>query len=502
MQSTQFRHLSFLVFTFLFSRFAEASAVITSEYELRIPRPFQQTLIEESWKKLQREQFNLSWQIGDQSYDTPEVKVLLSGVTLVLMTKLEKPKIANDGPALILQSRDLQADLSIASIVVDQYIERDVGGVIGRFRIQARCDNVRLHLQRGQGALALKLSPEFSGSLVKSHVEDAAVTWTPSAWTHDKLQCSGADGFEDVVEKEISKQTGDAARITSDKVSMISFLQKELDQKALDLSQPRILNTGRPDIRATLTVDQFIGVADGALAQGNVMVEFLNATSRKNQQLKLSAGSANCANCKNAQLRVPESFITAVVAHSLAAGSWSTSYPSTEIPGFNRLMKSRFSQALAWPALLKFLNDDVFMFKLSSKKDLELSGKNLNYNFRAELGAAMQAPEGGRHVPFMNFVIPFSGSLSLSAADGILHGQFLTLDMNIQAAWQESYLKDHNVGQKFAATKIADKVKEALLTQSLSYEIPKIPLGGSMSLKMQEIKPLKNSTDVAVTLKL
>jgi hypothetical protein len=466
-----------------------------------LPRPFQQILIDQNWQTLQREEFKLNWQIVDQSYDTPDVKVQLMDITLDLKTKLQKPATSPGGDAIVLQSRDLEADLDIASISVDQYIEREVGGVIGRFRVQAKCENVHLHMNRGKGAFEMKLSPLFEQSLIKSHLDDVTLDWTPDAWSTTAMVCSGAEGFEDVVRAEILKKTGNAAKLTEQKASLMTYVQAYLDTKSVDLAKPRVLLTSRPDIKAILQVEEFLGSDAGARVRGQLQVQFLKSKTRHAIHLKLSSDTIDAANSQNAFLKIPEEFVSVVAEEAFAAGSWSERLSSNQIPGFADLMHSRFNQFFVWPALANYPKEAKFLFDLFSTKNLKVSGSHLNYKIAMSLNAKMYAPEGSKYVPFMNFVVPMSSQVNLSLADGKVAAQFSQADVSIVPEWDESYLRTHQIDKRFGEATLAKRVMKSLEGLQTSYRLPKIPLAESMALRVIKAQRYKKSNDLLIYLR-
>jgi hypothetical protein len=495
----------FLVFFVPYAALAGSTvttgSVVATEFEMLLPRPFQQSLIDENWQTLQREEFKLNWQIVDQTFDTPDVKVLLSGITLDLKTKLKKPAVDPGGGALILKSEGLVADLDIASITVDQFVEREVGGVIGRFRVQAKCDDVHLHMAEGKGVFAMTLSPVFEKSLVKSHLDDVSLDWTADAWTATVLSCSGAEGFEDIVQAEILKQTGNAAKLTQQKASLMNYVQTYLDTKSLDLAKPRVLTGLRPDIQASLAVSEFLGSGDDARLRGELTVNFQKSTSKNNLHLKLSAEGIEGSGNQSAFLKIPEAFIIAVSEEAFAASSWKERVSSNVIPGFAALMKSRLKQFFAWPALLNYAKTDQFRFDLSSRKDLEVSGRNLKYNVRMTLNAKMEAPEGDDYVNFMKFTVPFKSDVALTVNDGKLTAHFSNAGLSLNHEWDETYLNHHPVSRRFLADSITKKVLESVEGLETEYQLPEIPLSGDISLGLRKVQKYQKSTDLLIELK-
>src|SRR5438445_12542641 len=116
-QKSIFSVVALVATTFLFSPQAHSSSVVESEFELILPRQFQQKLIEEKWKSLAKEKFKANWQFPDQIVEAQQgIKVHLNGLSLALQTQLSKPGLVQDQTNLELQSSDLQAQMVISEI--------------------------------------------------------------------------------------------------------------------------------------------------------------------------------------------------------------------------------------------------------------------------------------------------------------------------------------------------------------------------------------------------
>ncbi|MGZ6440536.1 MAG: hypothetical protein ACXWRU_10805 [Pseudobdellovibrionaceae bacterium] len=478
-----------------------ANSIVETEFAMSLPRSFQQSLIEQEWQSLQEENFKMGWALPDQVYNTPDVNVLLTGLQLNLNTKLQKPHLGQEGDSLLLESQGLEADLNIQAVAVDQYIEREIGGVIGRFRIQARCEGVQLRMKAGKGAFTMKLSPVFEGSLLRAQVDDLSLSWTTDAWNVENLKCTGAQGFDEVVKEEILKRTKDSSLVEQQKSALIEYVQRSVNQHTLDLSKPRDLTSTRSDIKLSMRINDFTGAEKNALARGVFRVEFTKLNNPNNIFLKLSKQNFEDSSSQNAMIRVPEEFIPTMTKQAFAANSWLRRMESSQLPGFSSLMQSRIKQFFAWRELTNFSKSAKFLFDIYSPKNIEVSGKNLKYQVKASLQSQMYAPKNGQYVPFMDFVIPFSSQVQVSLEQGKVFAKFSGVKLNLQERWEPSYVAKYDPFRTFDRNTIGQRIQSSAEGTATSYVLPLIPLTDTLSLQFQRVQKVPQGSDVVFYLK-
>lgn len=490
MQTYRFRTLLLFVICFSLCRGAMASSVVQSEFEMLLPRSFQQNLIEQEWRTLQSHEFKFSWMLPDQTFDTPDVKVLLAGLKLDLSTRLERPDIGSGGETVLLQSRGLEADLSVQSIAIDQWITREVGGVIGRFRVQAKCEDVQLHMKPGKALLTMQLSPVFDGALLRARVDDANLTWTPDAWEIVTLNCTGAEGFDDVVRAEIYKRTGDASIVTSQKATLMEYVRGYVSSHTLDLSKSRRLITARPDILVSMQVTDFSGTKVNAVLRGVVRVEFTRQRTGDSVFVRLSG--KRLSSSSTAVIRVPEDLFLAVAKQLYAGNTWTDKIYSNEISGFQSLMQSRFAQFFVWRELIKYPKSSKFLFEVYSPKDVSVTGKNLSYDVKAPLFSKMSAPREGELVPFMNFSVPMSSKVNLTLNNSVVKAKFSNVSLGLQEQWDPSYVAKYSPSRVFAREKIRQRIQRSVQGFTVNYALPSIPVSDETALVIQKAAPNKS----------
>ncbi|MBS1972492.1 MAG: hypothetical protein JSU04_19455 [Bdellovibrionales bacterium] len=499
MQIHRFRLLLLALICFFLSRVVFASSVVQTEFEMLLPRSFQQDLIEKEWDTLQKQEFKLNWALPDQTFDTPDVKVFMTGLKLDLNTRLQKPNIGGSGETVLLESRGLESNLFIQSVAIDQYIERDIGGVIGRFRVQAKCEGVNLHLKPGKATLTMQLSPVFDGAILRAQVDDANLTWTPDAWEITAMKCSGAEGFEDIVRDEIHQRTGDASIVTSQKATLMQYVRDYVGSHSLDLSKPRSLITARPDIKVSMSVTDFSGTEKNAVVHGLFRVEFTRLKSNDQKNLRLSKDSLGSNS--SPVIRVPEDFVLEVAKQAYAGNTWSEKVYSTDIPGFQTLMKSRFTQFFVWRELMDYPKSAKFLFEVYSPKNISISGAHLSYDVKAPLYAKMYAPRAGESVPFMNFSVPLTSNVKLSLNDGKIAAKFTDVTLGLQESWDPSYVAKYSPSKTFATETIRKRIQSAAQGASLNYTLPSIPVADDVSLLVQKVQSTKDG-DLVLYLKM
>ncbi|QDK37798.1 hypothetical protein DOE51_09475 [Bdellovibrio sp. NC01] len=480
---------------------AFAGAKIDSEFELVLPKTFQQNLIEQKWKSLASQKFSANWQFPDQIVETSQsgntIQVHLDGIKLALATQLKKPALQNGQSQTLLEltSSDLQAQMTIGKISVNQTVEQTVGGITGRFDLKAECNNVVLNMKAGAGTFAISLKPAVASSQVAAQVNDVALSWQPDAWVAQSFSCTGAEGFADLVNQQLQKISADSASFVDPRKELIvSYVKDYLGKFSIDLATARELVSSRSDVKTSMTIDSFDdSQADKMIAKGHVTVEFTRIDSTDVTSLALSTKDANYTLGSSALIRLPGTFAKEVMAKAYAANTWVHRLTSAQLPGFSSLMNSRFSQFFVWPELMNYSKSAKFLFDVYSNKDPKITGSGLQYQVNLNLLTKMQAPNNGNYVPFMNFTIPFASKVTMSVANSALKATFANTDMTLKYQWDSSYVNKFGPSQRFGASTIQGRILDAIDGQSTTVTLPAIPLTTGLSLKVNKAATLSNS---------
>ncbi|MGE5086537.1 MAG: hypothetical protein ACM3MG_09575 [Bacillota bacterium] len=488
--------LSATLLAFLISQNAFSSSVVDSEFVLQLPRQFQEKLINDKWNSLSTKEFSGNWKLSDQIIKTSQVPVSLKGITLSVKTHLKKPTVADSQALLQLVSQDLSAEMTIAEVSVDTVIEKQVGGMIGKFRIQAKCENVPLVLRSGAGEFSLSLEPAVGSVKVGGEVKDVGMSWVPGAWMIGDFTCSGVEGFDVVLKDEIKKISDDSASFVNPQKQILKkYIADYLSSYDLDLSLPRKLVSARADISTTMVIDQYTEDAktQAMNAKGRLRVEFKNSTTGNIKTLALSKTAVSLIQGTEAALVLPADFVKTVMSEAYSANSWIHHLNSSQVPGFSTIMNSRFSQFFVWPELMNYSKSALFKFDLYSNKDVQLTGSGLNYKVKMNLLSRMQAPRGNSYVNFMNFVMPFDSSVAFTVSSGAMTTSFSDVSLGLNAQWDPSYVANYSPSQRFSSGTIRDQIVGSLQGQTVKMNLPKIPLTSGVSLTVQSLKSLSNS---------
>jgi|GEM_PF-1638619 len=480
--------LSAALVTFFISSHAFSISQINSDFELVLPRQFQQNLIEKKWETLVNKEFEGNWQFPDQQVLSQDVPVQIKGISLKIKTQLQKPALTEGKTVLDLTSKNLRAELNIAEVSVDHIVEREVGGIIGRFRIQAHCRNVVLNLAPGKGSFSVQVAPSIESSQAGTEVQSVDLSWQPGSWTARAIQCDGVQGFADIIKTEISKITNDSSSFVTPKKELLKqYVQNYLKNVQIDFSQARELIVSRPDIRILMRADEYKDLGDaGARLKGTLQIQFTALKDEPEQTLKLSANDSVTTGTQ-AQLRLPKDFIREVMKRAYAGNSWLHEVSSSRIPGFSTLMNSRFYQFFIWPELMRFSKSTQFRFQVYSNKDVDIQGEGLQYQVKAQILSKMQAPKSGSYVPFMNFTVPFSSKVQIKVSNGQAQAYFANPSMSLSPQWDSSYVNRYHPYRSFSSGTIRDKIISALWGKTVSVAIPQIPLTEGLALKVNKL---------------
>ena len=472
----------------LLSSTSFSASLLESEFEIKIPRQFQQNLIQQKWKS---QEFTQNWQFPQQTFVSQDIPIVFEGMSLAMKTRLKQPQVGSaDKTVLNLTSTNLEATIHVDAIVVDHVIEKEVGGIIGRFRIQARCENVILNMKKDAGSFTLSLSPRVTAGQIGANVQGFELAWQPGAWTlQNDLKCEGAQGFDSLIQEQVQVVAQDSNKFLTPQKPLISdYLEKYFSTLNFDLSAPRELVSSRTDIKTSLVFDETKeDAAQGLWAKGRVMIEFQKSTRNKNQKLVLQTSIYAEDAGSQVLVRLPQEFAREVMSEAFSANSWNQRIDSNSLPGFSDLMGSRWTQLFVWPELRQYSQSAKFLFDLSSKKDLEVTGKGLQYSVKSTVLSKMWAPRSTAYVPFMNFTVPVTSQVQLSVSKGVLKAKLPNPVLGLSYSWDADYVRKYSSSQRFSASTIRDKIQSGLVGKTMSYTLPKIPLYGDATMQILSV---------------
>ncbi|MGZ3768275.1 MAG: hypothetical protein ACXVCP_12745 [Bdellovibrio sp.] len=477
--------LSAALIIFFISSHAFSVSQINSEFELMLPRQFEQLLIDKKWETLSSKEFQGNWQLPDQQTISQDVPVDIKNISLNIQSHLQKPALQEDKQLLQLQSKDLRAQITIGEISVDHVVERVIGGIIGRFRIQASCKNVILNLAPEKGNLSMLISAAVQSSNAGMNLENFNLSWAPGSWSTENLQCDGAQGFTDLLKTEIDKMTQDSEKfLAPQRENIRNYIQSSLQKIKLDFSQPKQLVVSRPDIQVIMNVSEYKDLQQsGASLRGILQINFLKVKDNLVKTLTLSDNNAS-QNNSNATLQLPKDFFKEVAMATYSQNTWLHTVSSDKLAGFSTLMNSRLSQFFVWPELTNYSTSAKFLFDIYSDQNITIDGQGMAYQLKGNFNSLMQAPRGGKYIPFMNFEIPLTSKIQLKVDNGKMNATFSNPTMSLHYSWDKSYVGKYHPSQKFDAQTIRDKIVAGLKDKIITYNIPKIPVTEDISLKI------------------
>ena len=87
----------------------------------------------------------------------------------------------------------------------------------------------------------------------------------------------------------------------------------------------------------------------------------------------------------------------------------------------------------------------------------------------------------------MNLTVPLSSSIQIQVANGKAQATFVNPKLSLTAAWDKTYLDQNRVSKYFSSNTIMSRVVQSLYGQTISVDIPAIPLAEGMSLKVKKV---------------
>ena len=471
-----------------------AKSQINSEFSIHLPQDFMRKLVDKKWDSLKNQEFTASWQLPDQTVQAREVPVQIHNIVLDVRTQLQKPEIQPDENILRLSSNNLQVQVRVGNVEIDHVVEREIGGVIGRFRIQAQCRDVILNLNKNEGLFSLDVAPQIDKTTVGTRLVGYDLQWT-GGWSTPGFTCTGAKGFEELVQSEVKRVTENwQIFLAPYRQQLQSYIQNYVGKYRVEFNQSmEVPFPGQTGVGLLVQVQELKSLEDGFSLNGAMSLSLKRGSGKADLKLKEEARTVSS---DQATLLLPDKIAEVFLNQLFPARSWSRRFESKDIAPLTNLMQKRWQQYFAWPELLDFAKNVNFIFDLYSDKAFKWKGRGFNYQVQGHVNAWMQAPRDGRYMRFMYFVIPFQAQTEIKIAHGKARLKVYDPSISLQAYWDREYIRNYQANKYIMIKKIEEGLKEGVANQTLDFsmDLPRLPIAEGVELALDKVQRTKSGS--------
>lgn len=473
---------------------AHAQWTVKSEFRLQLNEQLFDQVVEEFWHLLQGRQ---NVEIGNFTITPGGIPIQIQNVRAEVDYSLRLPKRTDGGGReWLIASESLAARLTVGRISATQTIVREVDGIIIEIPLHAECENIVLALPAGHGALSARVRADVVNSKVELSLGEYTAEWGVGAWRVESMQCSGVQGFEEIVRRE-------ALQTLSNFENFAPFVRGEVDRTFASWSEDAsllLLNalelpSGKDHLKIHYEPREARENAAGLELLGTLRFVYPHVAPGENIEHHYPLADTTAALLARAasglQLLLPAGALRSLVMGEYLAGQLTHSMRSSELPGFAAFMANRWQQFWVFPELQRYPQNSEFAFHLQPAgppafENMRNSGTNeIAGDLDLPLAAQMFARIEGQLSPMVEFRTRLTGPTRLALSPG---GK-ITLRLALGAApppisyaWNEAYLRDHNPTQRIATDVIGENMRTSLNGEGFSLQLPALEIGPNLRL--------------------
>jgi hypothetical protein len=470
---------------------SEGAWIVNSQFQLRLNEGLFDKLIEDFWQSLQGEQ---QIDIGSFTVTPGGIPIRIEGVSAKVNYAFSLPQRVDERTReWEIHSENLGATLHIDKISATQIVEREVDGIIIRVRLQADCNNVTLKLPQGLTQVSARIRAEVAQNQVKLSLPAYDASWAQGAWQVESMQCTGVEGFDQIVKGEALKALSSFQNFDAEVHEALTrnFAQWSKDASLLLLSEQE-LPSGKDYLKVYYRPQTAAESENGLLLTGDLRFEYPYVSPDQTIEQSYTLKQGELQATANPELLLPFDTVRALMMGEYFAGQLEYSLYSTEIPAFTDFMQSRWQQFWAFPELQSYPKDTKFAFQFlplgpPSLQNEKAGGSNtVNADLTLPLSVRMFAPLDGKLRPMVEFRTYISGPSSLKILpNGKIEFHLSTQAYPVTYAWAQSYVSKYSPTQRIAIDTISGKVRSALSSEGFTLAIPSFTVGRQLQLVPQ-----------------
>jgi hypothetical protein len=472
---------------------------LTTPFRLALSAPSTLALLGNAGR-IQLPSGNLSTNLPDQNLTTP-YPVTIQGIHLSANYSLEPPTVGASPNQWLIRSSAVNAELVIDSINATQDIVQEQNGSTLIIHLNASCNNVRLALAPGATQLSATIGVALQGNRVVYSLDQFSANWAPGAWQIVSLNCTGPQGFGDIVAQNIQAQLQSIN-------PFIPTIQAQLsEQLAAASNQPAswtLQAPGTSGASLTLLPSSVEFQTDGsARASGTATVSFprLNGTAC---QRTVSATATVLAPADS--LSLPVAAIEGLVECAYLDGDLISTFTSEQFTAFQSLLGRPIVKFFVWPHLLRYNRNDIFQFRASLTQDPGFgtisspAGGGLQFNLTTSLMLSVYSPEEAGLEHYVDFRAPVNGTATLALQGGVLTYRQVGIG-GISYTIDPEYIARHHPKRRIWTSIIGRYFRGFLANTGLTYTLPVFQApGGGLSLALDSAS--LNGSDVVLGLRI
>ena len=444
--------------------------------------------------------------VGQERIEMPdmtiqdEAPVQVTGIEAAFVYKMRSAsKYVFLGAEQAIVSEEVSARVAVKRVSLDAVIERVVGGVVVRARVQAECNDIVLDLPKGEATLmgSLRTGVDEQG-LPTISVPWFDVTWRRESWKATIGSCTGASGFGPRVVEKIKDYLKDTEKFKKD---MRVKLDAKLAQQQIDMRKsflkPKAVTVDIPGVSATLR-PMWISEIKGGRFQVRGEIDFLFKHDTV-VDVKVVKGAQVSMTETGFVLGVPDQLPPALVDMGWRTGKAIVKKKASEVPPFRNVQASPFKMGFVWPEINNYTTDTEFLFAFSTGKLPGLSVPEaavggLAGTFDTELTVGVSAPIGAAYEKMSDFRTPVHGTYSAVIAGSELKLSLTSApEYTLSHQWDGTYYVSRLRNPDVDVKRIQDEISKSPTSIGTAVQLGKFPINGVRNLVPSALRKMGHS---------
>ena len=461
--------LSVLLALFLSGSEGFCTWTLNTDFLLTLPNAFVDQQVDEIFKNSASLDFPVANQVVNAGY-----QVSLSGINVKVSYPSTVISTISSGESWQLASNQVSAQITIGQINASQTIHEVVNGVNLNLALNAACTNIVLNLPAGGASILAVASLGVQPTGVVTTLNQFTMQWAASAWQIAPFTCTGAVGFEQLVNTEITQLLGAP---TTFQPAVEQYLQNAIDQTITaglsQLFKGLKIDTQRTDILATVTAQALSSTGTGYRVGGVLSVQLPESMPGQNVQVSTAPlpSTVTALNSAEAYLTLPEGMIASLLARVQDTSLLSIPFTSNNIQAVVVSWSATQIVALA-PTMMVAkaavgVPVDATLTDTMKTVDSFLLGQ-----ISGDLKGVMNAPVKGNYIPFVDLNLPISAEFNVAVKAGSVSCTLSKVSTNLGMSYDPSYVKLYSPDGWIDKSAFNSGIQSFLGAGPLSFRLP------------------------------
>ncbi len=470
--------------TLMFSLLCRADVQISSDFYFSLnTENYTQILLNEKWSGEEVQKIS-NWKI-DGDYQSVVENILLK-IQYDLQVKPDEASPTRFYYDLLFPNGRIE----ISRIKTNAVIHKNVGGVQATVYLKGECRNIAIETSgalKSLGSIQIVKKGSSLGVAVKSIDYQNQQNWKMSVES-----CAGPKGYQQALEKELRNLLNNKTKMAQ---LLMQPIQNQTDLKIAKLNEYLFSDKQIPLQDGMALTFKPVGVdldeATGqVLLKGLVKTDF-TSTAESQQYIPAPLFAEDLGVVSQSGLMISQKYIQALTKHIHESGVLYKSYLAQQIPGLDRLFRSRLFQFFLWPDLMNFRKNAPFTFKVAAAQKPQVKFDKIYrgvawFGLNTDINVETRTPKDSGAREYGQFLSPFKAQPWLRVYNNQLALGFHQPKMKLKFIWDQIYLSLFRPFQTLSVAFFGQKIQSTIRDYRWKTDLPLLKVEDRVLLSPKE----------------